>query len=94
MRREGFELTVSPPRVLAQIGEDGIKREPIEEVTLDVDQEYQGAMMEVINKRNGEISDMKDIGDRLRVIFKAPSRGLMGFRHEAVNATRGNLRSS
>ena len=90
MRREGYELTVSPPKVLAVEGEDGVKREPIEEVTLDVDQEYQGLIMEMVNNRNGEITDMKDIGARLRVIFKAPSRGLMGFRHEAVNATRGS----
>jgi GTP-binding protein len=87
-------------------------REPFEEVTLDIDNEYQvsfarmheyllivnylldfllqGEMMEMINKRCGEITDIKDIGDRIRMLFKAPSRGMMGFRYEAMNATRGN----
>ena len=89
MRREGFELTVSPPKVL-EIKVDGEIREPVEEVTLDIDREYQGIMMESINKRNGEIEEMKEINDKLRIIFKAPSRGLLGFRHEAMNATRGS----
>ena len=90
MRREGFELTISPPKVLAVVGEDGLKREPFEEVILDVDPEYQGTMMELINSRNGSISEIKDISDRMRIIFQAPSRGLMGFRHEAINSTRGS----
>ena len=58
MRREGFELTVSPPKVLA-IEEDGEKKEPFEEVTLDVDHEYQGSMMESINKRTGVINEIR-----------------------------------
>lgn len=81
-------MTISPPKVLA-VEEDGVSKEPYEEITLDVDHEYQGAMMENIIKRNGEIGEMKDFGGKLRIIFTAPSRGLLGFRHEAVNATRG-----
>ena len=88
MRREGFELTVSPPNILT-IEKDGETQEPVEEVILDVDHEYQGFMMENINKRSGEIEEIREIQDKLRIIFKAPSRGLLGFRHEALNATRG-----
>lgn len=90
LRREGYELTVSPPKILSVKDQEGNVKEPFEEVSLDIDMEYQGQMMEMINKRSGEISDIKDIGDRMRILFKAPSRGMMGFRYEAMNATRGN----
>jgi GTP-binding protein len=90
MRREGFELTVSPPRVLAVVGEDGVSREPFEEVTVDVDPELQGVVIDSMSNRKGHLREFKDIGNRSRLIFDAPSRGLMGFRHEILSATRGN----
>lgn len=90
MRREGFELSVYPPRVLAVVGEDGVSREPYEEVVVDVDPEMQGLVIESMSNRKGVMTDIKDIGNRSRLIFHAPSRGLMGFRHEIMSATRGN----
>ena len=90
MRREGFELTVSPPRVLAQVGEDGIEREPIEEVTVDIDPELQGVVIEQLSNRKGDLIEVKDIGNRSRMIFHVPSRGMIGFRHQIITATRGN----
>ena len=89
MRREGFELTVSPPKVLF-IEEDGVKKEPIEELTIDVDPELQGLVIESMSNRKGSLIEFKDIGNRSRMIFQAPSRGLMGFRHEIISATRGS----
>ena len=90
MRREGFELTVSPPRVLS-IEEDGITKEPYEEVVIDIDQELQGLVIESMSNRGGVMMEFKDIGDKARMIYQAPSRGLLGFRYELVNATRGNV---
>lgn len=90
MRREGYELSVCPPRVLAVVGEDGVSREPYEEVIIDVDPEMQGLVIESMSGRKGSMIDIKDIGNRSRLIFHAPSRGLMGFRYEIINATRGN----
>lgn len=90
MRREGFELTINPPRVLAVTGEDGVKREPYEEVTVDVDPELQGMIIDSMSNRKGVMLDLKDIGNRTRMLFQAPSRGMMGFRHEVASATRGN----
>mmetsp|Transcript_16645 Transcript_16645/g.22768 ORF Transcript_16645/g.22768 Transcript_16645/m.22768 type:complete len:353 (+) Transcript_16645:133-1191(+) len=90
LRREGFEMVVSPPRVLAVTGEDGVSREPFEEVVVDVDPDLQGVVIESMSNRKGTLLEFKDIGNRSRLIFHAPSRGLMGFRHEITNATRGN----
>ena len=90
MRREGFELTVSPPRVLAVVGDDGVSREPFEEVTVDVDPELSGVIIDNMSNRKGNMVEFKDIGNRSRLIFHAPSRGLMGFRHEVMSATRGS----
>jgi GTP-binding protein len=90
LRREGFELTVSPPRVLPQIGEDGIEREPIEEVIVDIDPELQGIITDSMAKRKGNMLEFKEFGNRSRLIFHVPSRGMMGFRHEIITATRGN----
>jgi len=90
MRREGYELTVSPPRVLAVVGEDGVSREPFEEVIVDVDPEMQGLVIQSMSNRKGNLAELKDIGNRTRLVFHAPSRGLMGFRHEIMSATRGN----
>ena len=90
MRREGYELTVSPPRVLAVTGEDGVRREPVEEVIVDVDPEFQGLVIENMTNRKGTLIEFKDIGDRARLVFQTPSRGMMGFRAEIMGATRGN----
>ena len=90
MRREGFELTVSPPRVLSQLGDDGVKKEPYEEVTIYVDPDLSGLIIDSMSNRKGSMVEFKDIGNRSRLIFHAPSRGLLGFRHEILSATRGN----
>jgi GTP-binding protein len=90
LRREGYEMTVSPPKVLSVIGEDGISREPYEEVTVDVDPDMQGVIIEAMSNRKGNMLEFKDIGNRTRLVFHCPSRGMMGFRHEVTNATRGN----
>jgi GTP-binding protein len=90
MRREGYELTVSPPKVLAQVGEDNVYREPFEEVTVDVDPELQGLVIDAMSNRKGQLLEYKDIGNRSRLVFSVPSRGMMGFRYEIVTASRGN----
>jgi GTP-binding protein len=90
MRREGFELTVSPPKVLS-ITEEGIEKEPYEEVVVDIAPDMTGLVIESMSNRNGVMMEFKDIGDRSRMVYQVPSRGLMGFRHELTNATRGNV---
>jgi GTP-binding protein len=90
MRREGYEMTVNPPKVLAVIGEDGKSREPYEEVIVDVDPDLQGIIIDSMSNRKGTLMEFKDIGSRSRMIFHAPSRGLIGFRYEVLSATRGN----
>ena len=90
MRREGFEMTVSPPQVLGREGQNGEYEEPIEEVTVDVDTDLQGVIIESMSNRKGEMIEYKDMGDRSRLTFMVPSRGLMGFRHEAMSVTRGS----
>lgn len=90
MRREGFEMSVSPPRVLAVVGEDGVSREPYEEVVVDVPPDLQGLVIDSMSNRKGNLAEFKDIGNRSRLTFHAPSRGLMGFRYEIMSATRGN----
>ena len=90
MRREGYEMTVSPPRVLGREGDSGEYEEPVEEVTVDVDTNLQGTIIEAMSNRKGELTNYRDIGDRSRLTFMVPSRGLMGFRHEAMSSTRGS----
>lgn len=90
LRREGFEMTISPPRVLAITDEDGTTKEPIEEVTVDVSPELQGMVIDSMSDRKGDLLEFKEIGDRVRLIFQVPSRGMMGFRHQIMSATRGN----
>ena len=80
MRREGFEMTVSPPRVLFQKNENGEKLEPIEEITMDLDEEFSSKVIDSMNKRKGKLIDLKDTGkNKKRLIFHAPTRGLMGY---------------
>ena len=90
MRREGFELTVCPPRVLSMVDTDGITKEPFEEVTVDVSPDLQGLVIDSMSDRKGNLLEFRDIGNRTRLIFSIPSRGMMGFRHEVISATRGN----
>lgn len=91
MRREGFELTVSRPRVLLKKDEaTGQILEPIEEVVIDVDDEYAGSVVEKVSLRKGQMVDMRPSGGgKTRIIFHAPSRGLIGYQSEFLTDTRG-----
>ena len=92
MRREGFELCIGRPRVLQRTDPDtGQILEPIEEVQIDVDEEFIGAVVEGISARRGEMMDMRPSGGgRSRLVFHAPSRGLIGYNGELLTATRGS----
>ena len=90
MRREGFELTVSRPHVVFKINEDGKKLEPIEEVIIDVDEEYASAVIDGMNKRKAEMVDMRSAeAGKTRLVFKAPSRALIGYQSRFLTDTRG-----
>jgi len=89
MRREGFELCVSRPEVILHINEHGEKLEPYEDVTIDIPEAYMGVTMEHMGNRKAEMQDMGNEGGRLRLHFKIPSRGLIGFRNEFMTDTRG-----
>ena len=91
MRREGFELSISRPRVLTrQDLETGQTLEPFEEVLIDVDEEFSGAVVEAISKRKGRMEDMRPSGGgKVRLRFKSPSRGLIGYHSEFLTETRG-----
>ena len=90
MRREGFELSISRPQVLFQ-DIDGVRHEPIEEATIDVDDEYSGAVIEKITGvRKGELVEMKPAGaGKTRIVAHVPSRGLIGYHGEFLTDTRG-----
>jgi GTP-binding protein len=91
MRREGFEMTVSPPKVLFQEDDSGKKLEPIEEITMDLDEEYSSKVIDSMNRRKGQLMDLKDTGkDKKRLIFHAPTRGLMGYTSRFLTLTKGN----
>jgi GTP-binding protein len=91
MRREGFELAVGRPRVLFQTDpRTGQRLEPIEEVVVDVDDAYTGVVVEQISQRKGELQDMRPSGvGKTRLVFHAPSRGLIGYHGEFLTDTRG-----
>jgi GTP-binding protein len=91
MRREGFELSISRPRVLYQTDPvTGDKLEPIEEVTIDLDEAFVGTVVEKMSMRKAELQEMKPSGiGRTRVVFHAPSRGLIGYHGEFLTDTRG-----
>ncbi|MDR3325814.1 MAG: translational GTPase TypA [Rhodospirillaceae bacterium] len=91
MRREGFELSISRPRVLFKTDEiTGKQLEPIEEVIIDVDKEYFGIVVEKMSNRKSEMIEMKPSGGgKVRIIFLAPSRGLIGYHSEFLTDTRG-----
>ncbi|SHE43367.1 GTP-binding protein [Loktanella atrilutea] len=91
MRREGFELSVSRPQVIFKT-EDGVRMEPLEEVTIDVDDEYTGAVVEKLTgPRKGDLLEMKPAGaGKTRIIAHVPSRGLIGYHGEFLTDTRGS----
>ncbi|MBI1300804.1 MAG: translational GTPase TypA [Alphaproteobacteria bacterium] len=89
MRREGFELTVSRPRVLYQ-EENGQRLEPFEEVIIDVDDQYSSTVVDNMNRRKAEMQDMRSSGHgKIRITFIAPSRGLIGYQSKFMTDTRG-----
>ncbi len=90
MRREGYELAVSRPRVMLKMI-DGVKCEPFEILTVDVEEANQGAVMEALGQRRGDLVDMQsDARGRVRLDYRIPARGLIGFQNEFLNLTRGN----
>jgi GTP-binding protein len=91
MRREGFELSISRPQVLFREDDNGVRLEPIEEVTIDVDDDYTGAVIEkVTGPRKGEMVDMRPAGaGKTRIVAHVPSRGLIGYHGEFLTDTRG-----
>ena len=90
MRREGFELSVSRPRVLFKKDENGQLTEPYEEVFCDVDEEYTGVVVDKMTQRKAEMTDMRPSGaGKIRITFKAPSRGLIGYQGQFLTDTRG-----
>ncbi len=91
MRREGFELTVGRPRVVFRTDEaTGQRMEPVEEVIIDVDEAYTGAVVQKVSERKGELRDMRPSGvGRQRLVFLAPTRGLIGYQSELLSDTRG-----
>jgi len=90
MRREGFEMTVSPPKVLFENDKKGNKLEPIEEVTMDLDEEFSSRIIDSMNRRKGKLIELKDTGkNKKRLIFHAPTRGLMGYTSRFLTLTKG-----
>ncbi|MDW3205023.1 MAG: translational GTPase TypA [Alphaproteobacteria bacterium] len=90
LRREGFELTVGPPRVLFREDENGNRIEPIEEAQIDVDEEFAGVVVEKLGLRKGEMQEMHPSGGgKTRIVFEIPSRGLIGYQGEFLADTRG-----
>ena len=89
MRREGYELAVSKPRVVFRM-EGDVRLEPIEAVTADVEDQHQGAVMQALGERRAELVNMEPDGmGRVRLEYKIPARGLIGFQNEFLNLTRG-----
>ncbi len=90
MRREGFELSVSAPKVLFKTDEHNNVLEPMEEVTVDVDDEYSGVVVEKVSIRKGVMTDMRPSGNgKTRILFICPSRGLIGYQSEFLTDTKG-----
>ena len=91
MRREGFELSVSRPRVLFKTDESGARTEPMEEVQVDVDEEHSGVVVEKLSLRKGNMTDMRpSSGGKVRMKFLIPSRGMIGYQGEFMTDTRGS----
>jgi GTP-binding protein len=90
MRREGYELAVSKPRVVFK-DIDGVRHEPIELVTADIEEQHQGGVMQALGERKGELVNMEPDGrGRVRLEYRIPARGLIGFSNEFLNLTRGS----
>jgi len=90
MRREGFELSVSRPKVLLQRNAAGELEEPIEEIVIDVDETHSGVVVQKMSERKAELVEMKPSGGgRVRLVFYAPTRGLIGYQSELLTDTRG-----
>ncbi|MFI0848520.1 translational GTPase TypA [Mesorhizobium sp. IMUNJ 23232] len=90
MRREGFEIAVSRPRVVMQKGENGELLEPIEEVVIDVDEEHAGVVVQKMSERKADMIELRPSGgNRQRLVFHAPTRGLIGYQSELLTDTRG-----
>ncbi len=90
MRREGFEMTVSPPKVLFEKDENQKKLEPIEEITMDLDEEFSSKIIDSMNMRKGKLIELRDTGkNKKRLIFHAPTRGLMGYTSRFLTLTKG-----
>ncbi|AVT74483.1 GTP-binding protein [Rhodopseudomonas palustris] len=90
MRREGFELSVSRPRVVLTRDENGQLLEPVEEVVIDVDEEFSGVVVQKMSERKAEMIEMRPSGgNRLRLVFYAPTRGLIGYQGELMTDTKG-----
>ncbi len=90
MRREGFELSISRPKVVFQKDEKGAVLEPVEEVVVDVDEQYSGTVIDKMSRRKAEMKEMKTAaGGKTRIVFNAPSRGLIGYQGEFLTDTKG-----
>ncbi len=90
MRREGFELSISRPRVVFKRTDDGTILEPIEEVVIDVDEEHSGVVVQKMAERKADLLEMRPSGgNRLRLVFHAPTRGLIGYQGELLTDTKG-----
>jgi GTP-binding protein len=90
MRREGFELAIGKPKVVFRQGEDGRQLEPIEEVIIDVDSEHAGIVVQKLSERRADLLEMRPSGGgRTRLVFHAPTRGLIGYQSELLSDTRG-----
>ena len=90
MRREGFELQVGKPKVIMHRDETGTLQEPMEALTIDVPQDYMGAVMEGLGLRKAELQNMTEMAGYLRMEFKIPARGLIGLRNQFLTDTKGN----
>ena len=88
MRREGFELQIGQPRVIIKMI-DGVKNEPIEELTIDLPEEVSGKAIELVTQRRGMMLNMSAKGDRMHLEFEMPSRGIIGLRNQVLTATAG-----
>ena len=89
MRREGYELAVSKPEVILHKDENGVKVEPVEEVVAIVPIDYEGTVINKLNLRKGRMVDMEEENGYARITYQAPTRGLLGYRNEFINDTRG-----
>ncbi len=88
MRREGYELQVGQPQVIFK-DIDGRKCEPVEELTIDLPEEFSGTAVEAVSRRKGEMKNMEPKGDRMKIQFEIPSRGIIGLRNFLLTATAG-----